>query len=103
MVFGQWYDIAIAVFGAILSSSGLWAYFTAKRSRDSSRDKLLKGLTYLIILDRASEYIDRGTIGSEEFALLYNLVYASYKELGGNGAAEHLMHELERLPSKKEE
>lgn len=103
MVFGHWYDIAIAVFVAILSSSGLWAYFTAKRTRDSSRDKLLKGLTYLILLERASEYVDRGSIGSDEFSLLYNLVYANYKELGGNGAAERMMHELERLPSKKEE
>lgn len=100
---GEWYDIAIAVFGAILGSSGLWAYVTARRSRDTHRDKLLKGLSHLVIMDRANEYIERGVVGSEEFAILYNLVYANYKELGGNGAAERLMHELERLPSKKED
>lgn len=103
MVLEHWYEIALAIFGAILGSSGLWAYITAKRTRDSNRDKLLKGLSHMIITDRAEEYIERGSVGSEEFALLYNLVYASYKELGGNGAAERLMHELERLPTKKEE
>lgn len=99
----DWYDIAIAVFGAILGSSGLWAYITARRAKDTHRDELLKGLSYLIIIDKANEYIDRGAIGSDEFSALYNLVYANYKELGGNGAAERAMHELERLPSKKED
>lgn len=98
----DWYDIAIAVFGAILGSSGLWAYITARRAKDTHRDELLKGLSYLIIVDKANEYLDRGSIGSDEFSALYNLVYANYKELGGNGAAERAMHELERLPSKKE-
>lgn len=99
---GEWYDIAIAVFGAILGSSGLWAYITTKRAKDTHRDKLLKGLSHLIIMDRAEEYMERGSVGSEEFALLYNLVYTNYKEIGGNGAAERIMHEIERLPSKKE-
>lgn len=103
MLLGDWYDVAIAIFGAILGSSGLWAYLTARRIRDSHRDKLLKGLSHVLITERASKYIERGAIGSEEFALLYNLVYVNYKELGGNGAAERMMHELERLPSKKEE
>lgn len=99
---GSWYDVAIAVFGAILGSSGLWAYITARRARDTHRDQLLKGLSHFVIMDRAEEYMARGTVGSEEFALLYNLVYTNYKELGGNGAAERIMHEIERLPSKKE-
>lgn len=99
----DWYDIAIAVFGAILGSSGLWAYITARRAKDTHRDELLKGLSYLIIVDKANEYLDRGSIGSDEFSALYNLVYTNYKELGGNGAAERAMHELERLPSKKED
>ena len=103
MLLGDWYDVAIAIFGAILGSSGLWAYLTARRIRDSHRDKLLKGLTHLLIAEQASKYIEQGVIRSEEFTLLYNLVYVNYKELGGNGAAERLMHELERLPSKKEE
>lgn len=97
-----WYDVALGVFSAILGSSGLWAFYTERKKRDSSRDKLLKGLSHIVIAERAHEYIARGSIGSEEFALLYNLVYANYKELGGNGAAERLIHELERLPSKKE-
>lgn len=103
MLLGDWYDIAIGVFGAILGSSGLWAYITAKRAKDSYRDKLLKGLSQIIITDIAEEYIERGSVGSDEFALLYNLVYANYKELGGNGAAERLMREIERLPTKKED
>ena len=90
----DWYDIAIAVFGAILGSSGLWAYITARRAKDTHRDELLKGLSYLIIIDKANEYIDRGAIGSDEFSALYNLVYANYKELGGNGAAERAARAL---------
>lgn len=100
---GDWLNLSIGIFGAVLSSSGLWAYITARRSKDTNRDKLLKGLSHLVIMDRANEYIERGAVGSEEFALLYNLVYTNYKELGGNGAAEKIMHEIERLPSKKED
>lgn len=98
-----WLDVLVSVVLAILGSSGLWAYYTDKRTKENSRDKLLKGLSHIVIMERAHEYLDRGSIGSEEFSLLYNLVYANYKELGGNGAAEKLMIELERLPSKREE
>ena len=100
---GGWYDVAIAILGAILGSSGLWGYLSSRRGREGQRDRLLKGLAHIVIAEKAEEYIGRGSITSEEFASLYNLVYSHYKGIGGNGGAERLMKEIEKLPILKEE
>ena len=62
---------------------------------------MVKGLTQVLIALKVNEYTERGSVTSDEYATLYNLVYSHYKELGGNGGAERAMRRLENLPVKK--
>lgn len=101
-VVSSWWELVVGVLGIVLGSSGLWAYLSKVHERDDGRDRLMKGLAQVVISQKANEYIARGSITPEEFATIYNLVYAHYKELGGNGGAERLMKELEALPITKE-
>lgn len=97
----HWIPIVAPILIAIIGSSSLWGYLERKRTRESSQTKLVKGLTQVLIALKVNEYTERGSVTSDEYATLYNLVYSHYKELGGNGGAERAMRRLENLPVKK--
>src|SRR5699024_11887917 len=96
----EWTPIVVPILVAIIGSSSLWGYFERKRTRESSQTKLVKGLTQVLIALKVNEYTERGSVTSDEYSTLYNLVYSHYKELGGNGGAERAMRRLENLPVK---
>lgn len=97
----EWLPVGVPVIVAIIGSSSLWGYFERRRQRETSQDKLVKGLAQVLIALKANEYVNRGSITPDEFSTLYNLIYSHYKELGGNGSAERMMRRLENLPVKK--
>lgn len=43
------------------------------------------------------EYIKRGWITKDEYEDLRDYLYKPYKELGGNGSAERIMLEVDKL------
>lgn len=88
------------ILGSALMSSGLWAYFARKDKSRSAQARLLLGLAYDKILDRGEQYIVRGWITMDEFNEYQRYLYGPYKDLGGNGMADKVMQELQRLPLK---
>lgn len=98
-----WYEVLVAVVSVIFGSSGAWTYFQARRSKDDTRDKLLKGIAYNVIISQAKHHLAHGEITASEFTDIYNAVYIHYKQMGGNGTAERLMKELEKLPLNKDD
>ena len=48
-------------------------------------------------------YLDRGYITRDEYENLYQYLYKPYKKVGGNGSAEHIMNQVDKLPIGKGE
>ena len=48
-------------------------------------------------------YIQRGYITKDEYENLHDYLYLPYKKLGGNGTAEKIMKEVDRLSLKDKE
>lgn len=93
--------LVLTVVGSVLASSGFWAYLAAKNDNKSSEKMLLIGLAHDRILSLALDYIDRGSITSEEYENLYEYLYIPYESVGGNGSATRIMKEVNELPLKK--
>lgn len=91
-------QIIIAVLSSVLASSGLWAYFAKKAERKDVKTKMLLGLAHDRIMSLGMSYIERKWITSDEYENLYEYLYKPYEKLGGNGSAQRVMNEVNKLP-----
>lgn len=64
---------------------------------------MLKGLAHDRIISLGMEYIRKGEITKDQYNNLYVYLYKPYKTLDGNGSAEKIMKEVDRLPLRKED
>lgn len=64
---------------------------------------MLKGLGHDRICYLGECYIQRGYITKDEYENLHDYLYLPYKKLGGNGTAERIMKEIDRLSLKDKE
>lgn len=87
---------------AIFASSGFWAFLIAVVNKildkRSAKNKMILGLGHDRIIALSEKYIAQGWIGSDDFENLHDYLYLPYIKMGGNGTAEKLMHEVEKLP-----
>lgn len=99
-----WTPILVALvtsLSAILASSGVWAYISAKGNKRSATTKLLLGLAHDRIIYLGMSYIDRGWITKDEYDDLINYLYDPYSHFGGNGLADKVVSEVKKLPIRK--
>lgn len=66
----------------------------------SLQDKVLRGLAHDRIITLGEQYLARGDITKDEYENLHDYLFVPYKNLGGNGTAEKMMKEVEKLPMK---
>lgn len=92
-----WVELLATVVCSIFASSGLWAFLQKRKDRTDGKTKLLIGLAHDRIMQSATYYINRGNITADEYENLYEYLYKPYHELGGNGSAERLMKEIDKL------
>lgn len=97
-------DIIVAIVVATLASSGLWSLILyLVQRKDTHKDaltKLMLGLAYREITVSCLDYINRGSITKDEYEDLIKYLFTPYKMLGGNGTAERLIGEVQKLPIK---
>ena len=86
------------IVSAILASAGFWAFATKVLDKKSAKTKMLLGLGHDRIMSLGMKYIERGSITQGEYENLYKYLYQPYKDMGGNGSAERLMREVDKLP-----
>lgn len=96
-----WQQIVLTVFSSVLASSGLWAYVTKRLERKDVKTEMLVGLAHDRIIYLGMYYIDRGYITQDEYENLHDYLYIPYKKMGGNGSAERIMREVDKLPLHK--
>lgn len=88
----------ITILAALLASSGFWALMMKVLDRKDNKTKLLIGLGHDRIITLGLIYIQRGWITKDEYENLNDYLYKPYKEAGGNGSAERVMNEVNKLP-----
>lgn len=101
-----WFGRIVVIVSTILGSGGLWAYLQnymqKKDTVKSAHSRLLMGMAYEQIVGLGTGYLDRGWISRDEYEELRALFYDPYKELGGNGVAEMVMKQVEKLPLRSQ-
>lgn len=87
----------ITVLITLLASSGFWAFVMHIWDKKSAKSKMLLGLGHDRIMCLGMKYIERGKIAHGEYENLHDYLYEPYKKMGGNGTAERLMKEVDKL------
>ena len=94
-------QILIAVVTSVLASSGLWAFITRISEKKDVKTEMLVGLAHDRILFLGMAYIERGWITQDEYENLKDYLYTPYHKMGGNGSAERVMKEVDKLPIRR--
>lgn len=96
-----------SIVGAVFASTGFWAFLInliqRKDNKESAESQMLKGLGHDRICYLGAYYIKQGHITKDDYENLHDYLFMPYKKLGGNGTAEKIMKEVEKLPLLKEE
>ena len=71
-----------------------------KSSKRTAESDMLMGLGHDRIVFLGSEYVKRGYITKDEYENLHDYLFKPYLELGGNGTAQKIMNEVEKLDMK---
>lgn len=99
----------ITIMVAVFASTGFWSFITSRfQRRDNVTDKktaegeMLRGLGHDRICYLGQMYIKKGHITKEDYENLHDYLFIPYKKLGGNGTAEKIMNDVEKLPIKED-
>lgn len=93
-------EIVVTIFVTALSSTGLWTFIQKVMDKKDGKTQMLKGLGHDRIISLGMQYIERGYITQDEYENLKLYLYEPYVKIGGNGSAERIMKEVDRLPIK---
>ena len=94
-------QIAITIFSSVMVSSGFWTFIQRKSSVTDAKTKLLLGIAHDRLVDRGLAFIKRGWISKEEYQDYQTYLYDPYLSLGGNGLAERVVAEVQKLPIRE--
>lgn len=89
--------IAITILSTLLASTGFWTLIIKVVDKKSAKTKMILGLGHDRIMSLAMVYIERGKITQSEYENLYKYLYEPYKKMGGNGSADRIMREVDKL------
>lgn len=89
--------VFVSILCTLLASTGFWAVITKLLDKRSAKTKMILGLGHDRIMFLGMKYIERGSITQGEYENLYKYLYEPYKKMGGNGSAERLMQEVNKL------
>lgn len=90
-------ELLVTIIGSIFASSGFWAYLQKRREKKDVKTRMLLGLGHDRIIYLGLHYVERGWITQDEYENLYEYLYLPYQEMGGNGSANRLMAEVDKL------
>ena len=83
--------------------AGIFGIVQARRNRNDAHGKALRYLMLYIIQERAKQHIWEEKITLEERRALHHWHDLYHKGLGGNGDADALMAQVDKLPLDMEE
>jgi hypothetical protein len=93
-----WLQMVVTIVCAVIASSGFWAFIQRKNENKDVNSQMLIGLAHDRIIFLGMKYIERGWISQDEYENLHDYLYKPYEKLGGNGSAQKVMIEVNKLP-----
>lgn len=93
-----WLQMVVTIVCAVIASSGFWAFIQRKNENKDVKSQMLIGLAHDRIIFLGMRYIERGWISQDEYENLHDYLYKPYEKLGGNGSAQKVMIEVNKLP-----
>lgn len=93
-----WLQMVVTIVCAVIASSGFWAFIQRKNENKDVKSQMLIGLAHDRIVFLGMKYIERGWISQDEYENLHDYLYKPYEKLGGNGSAQKVMIEVNKLP-----
>ena len=90
-------QLIVTVLCSVIASSGFWTYVMKRHDKNDASRKMILGLGHNQIMTLGMTYIKRGEITQNEYENLRKYLYEPYKEMGGNGSAERIMREVDKL------
>lgn len=96
-----WAQMIVTIITSFIASSGFWVYWQKRCERTDAKTEMLIGLGHDRIVYLGLKYIERGRITQDEYENLYTFLFTPYKKLGGNGSADRIMCEVDKLPITK--
>ena len=88
----------ITIVVAIISSSGVWGLFNLAIQKKSESNRLLIGIAHHLIVQESHRLLQQGYMTTDDYRNLRKGLYEPYKQIGGNGLAEKMVNDVEKLP-----
>lgn len=96
-------EMLITIIVAVIASSGFWAFIQFMISRKDTSSQLLMGIAHDRLMFLSKQYINRGSITTEEYENLITYLYEPYIKRGGNGSVKHMIEDkIKQLPIKND-
>jgi hypothetical protein len=92
--------LVATIIASFAASSGFWAWMNKRDAQKGATMKLLLGIAHDRIIFLGMSYVDRGWITKDEYEDFLKYLYEPYSEFGGNGLAEKVFLEVQKLPIK---
>jgi len=89
-------DIVTLIIG-VLGASGFWGFLYTIYDKKNSSKALMIGLAHDRIVFLGRKYIERGWITVDEYENLHDYLWRPYSNAGGNGTAQKIMFEVDKL------
>jgi len=93
-------QMLLTIIITLVGSSGFWMFVQNRRDKKSATSQMILGLGHDKIIELGEKYVERGWVTMDEYENLSKYLYKPYKQMGGNGAAERIMNEVDQLPIK---
>lgn len=86
----------------VFACTGFWTFLQnwlqGRNKKHNAEQKLLLGIAYKVILDMCHEHLEKGEIDADDYKEISHYLFEPYKDLGGNGTAQRLVEEVDKLP-----
>lgn len=103
-----WVHTIVTIIGSVIASSGFWAFLQYQDTKKDTVQKALAkqqkamidvliGLGHDKIMYLGGKYCERGYVTHSEYENLYTYIYLPYKALGGNGSADKMIEQVNKL------
>lgn len=97
-----YWELVITVIVAVMGSSGIWGYISHRSNQKDGTSNMIKGLAQHMIIAEGNRLIEQGYVTMDEYRNLHKGLFKPYVQLGGNGLAEKIVKEVDKLPIYKE-
>lgn len=91
------FQTILAILVSLAASSGFWKFVQNRSDKEDGRTRMLIGLGHDRIIYLGMSYVERGYITEDEYENLHDYLYMPYHDIGGNGSAERIMQEVNKL------